>query len=170
MNTPASTDSPRPIPVTCGTSTNDGVGSWSVSRARRRQYCSVDSATPWRRQKRLLRKPTALVPRQQLPPLRKTASLNPMTLGARFARRVRVSLVLHAPRYYSSGGCATTLCSVGRLQVNGGDLARHRWLPCHLIGVTSLCLRKHKNPQAQCLRTLTSAQSLPPITPEERHF
>jgi hypothetical protein len=51
-----------------------------------------------------------------LPPLRSTASLNPTTLGARLTRRVRVSLVLHAPRYYPSGSCAATLYSVGRLR------------------------------------------------------
>lgn len=64
---------------------------------------------------RLLRKTTARVPSQQLPSLGNTAALNPTTLGARFMRRVRVSLVLHAPRYYSRRGYGDSLCSVGRL-------------------------------------------------------
>jgi hypothetical protein len=88
--------------------------------------------------KRLLRKTTALVPIQQLPPLGSIASLNPTTLGARFTRRVRVSLVLlHAPCYYLWGGCAATLYSVGRSRSFNMTAGLHPMPPPWWRGSTS---------------------------------
>src|SRR5262249_37429238 len=96
--------------------------------------------------KRLLRKTTALVAIQQLPPLGHTAPLISMTLGARFTRRVRVSLVLHAPCYYSWDGCAAILYSVGRLRKNRLASSRARATSTGICGVAvALAANVHRS-------------------------